>query len=192
VGFIWKRLLFCKCQISQKKTGRVALVLKVRVVLYVIRKNPPKKRTRDKKHVQTCTREHLRAKPISFLEWDLNGFVFAPSRSRHQRRTSYAGDFAFMLSVARGVRERRESRFRARSAISSRRARKSKNPGVALCACLRTVIVQSFARRRASRAEEIGFARGCSRVHFCTCFLSRVRFLGGFFRITYCRGLHVP
>ena len=25
---------------------------------------------------------------------------------------------------------------------------------------------------------------GSSRVHFCTCFLSRVRFLGGFFRIT--------
>ena len=101
-------------------------------------------------------------------------FFFAPSRSRHQRRTSILAFFAFMLSAASGVRDRREARFRARSAISSRRARKSKNPGVALCACLRTVIVQSFARRRASRAEEIGFARGCSRVHFCTCFLSRV------------------
>ena len=32
-----------------------------------------------------------------------------------------------MLNAARGVRERRESRFRARSAITSRRARKSKN-----------------------------------------------------------------
>ena len=43
-------------------------MMEFKVVLYVIRKNPPKKRTRDKKHVQTCTREHLRAKPISFLE----------------------------------------------------------------------------------------------------------------------------
>ena len=36
-----------------------------KVVLYVIRKNPPKKRTRDEKHVQKCTREHPRAKPNS-------------------------------------------------------------------------------------------------------------------------------
>jgi hypothetical protein len=106
----------------------------------------------------------------SFLEWDRDGFFFAPSRSRHQRRTSCAGDFASMLSAARGVRDRRDSRFRARSAISSRRARKSKNPGIALCASLRTVVVRSSARRRASRAEKQCFARGCSRVHFCTCF----------------------
>ena len=112
-------------------------------------------------------------------------FFFAPSRSRHQRRTCQAGDFRFMLSAARGVRKRRESRFWTRSAISSRGARKSKIPGLALCACLSTVIVQSLARRRASRAEEIGFARGCSRVHFCTCFQSRVRFFAGFFRITW-------
>ena len=42
-----------------------AVIWQVKVVLYVIRKNPPKKRTRDKKHVQKCTREHPRAKPIS-------------------------------------------------------------------------------------------------------------------------------
>jgi hypothetical protein len=137
-----------------------------------------------KKHVQKGTREHPRAKPISFLEWDHEGFLYAPSRSRHQRRTSYAGDFAFMLSAAKGVRERRESRFRARSTIFSWR--------VALCACLRTVIVQSFARRRASRAEEIGFARGCSRVHFCTCFFvtstrtrTRTFFFVGFFQVFF-------
>ena len=35
------------------------------VVLYEIRKKPAKKRTRDIKHVQKCTREHPRAKPIS-------------------------------------------------------------------------------------------------------------------------------
>ena len=145
-----------------------------RTVQCVIRKKPAKCTRDKKKRVQKCTREHPRSKPISFLEWDRGGFCFAPSRSRHQRRTCRAVDFAFMLSAARGVRERRESRFRARSTISSRRARKSKNPGSELCACLRTVIVQSFARRRASRAEEIGSARGCSRVHFCTCFWSRV------------------
>jgi hypothetical protein len=38
------------------------------------------------------------------------------------------GDFAFMLSAASGVRDLREARFRARSALSSRRARNSKNP----------------------------------------------------------------
>ena len=79
--------------------------------------------------------------------------------------------FAFMLSAASGVRDLRESRFRARSALSSRRARNSKkNANRGLCASLRTVILQSFARRRASRAEEWCFARGCSRVHFFTCF----------------------
>ena len=36
--------------------------------------------------------------------------------------------FAFMLSAASGVRDLRESRFRARSALSSRRARNSKKP----------------------------------------------------------------
>ena len=79
--------------------------------------------------------------------------------------------FALMLSAASGVRDLRESRFRARSALSSRRARNSKkNANRGLCASLRTVILQSFARRRASRAEEWCFARGCSRVHFFTCF----------------------
>ena len=67
----------------------------------------------------------LDAKPISFLEWDLNGFSFAPSRSGLQRWTCQAGDFAFMLSAARRVRGRHESRFLARSALSSRRARNS-------------------------------------------------------------------
>ena len=76
---------------------------------------------------------------------------------------------------------RRESRLRARYTISSRRARnsKKKRPDVRLCACFSTGIVHSFARRRASRAEEIGFARGCWRVHFCMCNWSRVCFLGG-------------
>ena len=45
---------------STKVLSKVRVPLKV--VLYVIRKNPPKKRTRDEKHVQTCTREHPRAK----------------------------------------------------------------------------------------------------------------------------------
>ena len=77
--------------------------------------------------------------------------------------------------------DRRESRLRARYTISSRRARnsKKKRPDVRLCACFSTGIVHSFARRRASRAEEIGFARGCWRVHFCMCNWSRVCFLGG-------------
>ena len=61
-----------------------------------------------------------------------------------------------------------------------------KTATIGLCACLSSVIVQSFARRRASRAEEIGFARGCSHVHFCTCFLSRVRFLLVFFELRTC------
>jgi hypothetical protein len=94
-----------------------------------------------------------------------------------------------MLSAARRIRDRRESRFLARSALPSRRARNSKKYYHRVVRMPCRVIVQSFARRRASRAEEIGFARrrasraeeigfarGCSHVHFCTCFLSRVRF----------------
>ena len=46
------------------------------------------------------------------------------------------GDFAFMLSAASGVRDRREARFRARSALSSRRARNSENATKGLCAAL--------------------------------------------------------
>ena len=46
-----------------------------------------------------------------------------------------------------------------------------KNANIGLCACLSSVIVQSFARRRASRGEEIGFARACSRVQFFDVFL---------------------
>ena len=115
---------------------------------------------------------------ISFQATTPNLLCWRFSRSCSLPRVGYAifanRDFGQDLRFLRDAREIR------------------KNANIGLCACLSSVIVQSFARRRASRAEEIGFARGCSRVHFCTCFLSRVRFLGGFFRITYCRGLHVP
>ena len=63
--------------------------------------------------------------------------------------------------------------------FATRAKLKKKRPDVRLCACFSAGIVHSFARRRASRAEEIGFARGCWRVHFCMCNWSRVCFLGG-------------
>ena len=96
-------------------------------------------------------------------------FLFAPSRSRHQGWTSYGGGFrVHALCREWGTRSSRIAISGKICAFFATRAKFEKNANIGLCACLRTVITQSFARRCASRAEEIGFARGCSCVHFCT------------------------
>ena len=98
----------------------------IKVVLYVIRKKPPKKRTRDKNHVQKCTREHPRAKHYSsardarlraklcvmtVLRHAHNPTVafFQISRaSRRKRRSCQESRFATIAYPSRGREHERE------------------------------------------------------------------------------------
>ena len=118
---------------STKVLSKVRVPLKV--VLYVIRKKPPKKRTRDKNHVQKCTREHPRAKHYSsardarlraklcmmtVLRHAHNPMLafFRISRaSRRKRRSCPKSRFAKIAYPTRGREHEREKRQHRRFGV---------------------------------------------------------------------------
>jgi hypothetical protein len=107
---------------------------------------------------------------------------FAPSRSRHQRRPMLAF-FAFMLSAASGVRDLRESRFRARSAT------RAKFEITLTCGCAHSLDLSSCKVSRADvhRARRSSVSRAGARAYTFVrvfCHEYSVRVFACFFRIT--------
>ena len=158
--------------------------LQLRVVLYVIRKNPPKKRTRDKKtrtkvYARTPARETylLRARCTSARE-TLHDY------SSKACAQCYAGVFLLSRASRRNRRSCPKSRFATIAYPTRGREHERKIPGLASSAlmpgtrwCKEKIVAISFEEGVVFRARV--FARTLLYVYLVTS-----TFFAGFFRIT--------